>query len=196
MEVGTTTRDRILAAAIARFARYSYEDTGLRDIAADTGVDVAYVHRCFGSKAQLFAEAVQATISRHAIPSGTANDLATYFTRLLFQRDDAKFDNKVNTLDIMLRSLSSSEAMPVLRKSVLDNFVQPLAGRLPDPGESRAALIAAFLMGFGIFKHILLIESLREPAGDKVEMLAREIISHLLEADTDLAPASEKALNK
>lgn len=43
-------KERILKAAIRRFARHSYEDTGLRDIANDADVDVAYVHRSFGSK--------------------------------------------------------------------------------------------------------------------------------------------------
>jgi len=45
-----STVDRILAAAVKRFATNSYEATGLRDIASDAGVDVAYVHRRFGSK--------------------------------------------------------------------------------------------------------------------------------------------------
>ncbi len=71
--------------------------------------------------------------------------------------------------------------MPVLRKFVLDNFVMPLAGRLPDPAESRAALVAAFLMGIGILRRILLVKSLREPAGDQVEELVTKIFGYLLE---------------
>ena len=35
-----TTRERILKAAILRFSTHSYEETGLRDIAADVGVDI------------------------------------------------------------------------------------------------------------------------------------------------------------
>ncbi|MFD2029247.1 helix-turn-helix domain-containing protein [Ancylobacter dichloromethanicus] len=54
-------REQILEAAILRFARQSYEDTSLRAIAADVGVDVAHVHRSFGSKELLFAEAIRAT---------------------------------------------------------------------------------------------------------------------------------------
>jgi AcrR family transcriptional regulator len=49
-ESTVATRDRILNAAMERFSRTSYEQTGLRDIAADVGVDVAYVHRCFARK--------------------------------------------------------------------------------------------------------------------------------------------------
>lgn len=37
-----TTRERILKAAMLRFSTHSYEETGLRDLAADVGVDSAY----------------------------------------------------------------------------------------------------------------------------------------------------------
>lgn len=44
-DANDTTRERILKAAILRFSAHSYDNTGLRDIAADVGVDMAYVHR-------------------------------------------------------------------------------------------------------------------------------------------------------
>ncbi|MGD9741085.1 MAG: TetR/AcrR family transcriptional regulator [Dongiaceae bacterium] len=57
---GQATRRRIPKAAIGRFSRHSYEETGLRDIAAGAEVDVAFVHRSFGSKERLLTEAVRA----------------------------------------------------------------------------------------------------------------------------------------
>lgn len=42
------------------FARMPYCDTSLRDIAAAAEVDVAYVHRSFGSKAEIFRHALAA----------------------------------------------------------------------------------------------------------------------------------------
>ncbi len=64
LQTAATTWQHILEAATVRFAHYSYEDTRLRDIAADVDVDVAFVHRSFGSKAQLFSEAVNAAARR------------------------------------------------------------------------------------------------------------------------------------
>ncbi|WP_018267634.1 TetR/AcrR family transcriptional regulator [Methylosinus sp. LW4] len=61
---GEKTRERILQAALARFGSASYEDVKLRDIAAEFGVDVALVHRAFGSKEQLFAAALTASGER------------------------------------------------------------------------------------------------------------------------------------
>jgi len=69
------TRERILEAAIRQFSRRSYEQTGLRDIATDVGVDVAYVHRCFGSKENLFAEALRAAIGADHIFSSSGGCL-------------------------------------------------------------------------------------------------------------------------
>ena len=60
--VANDTRERILEAAIEHFSRRSYEETGLREIASAARVDVAYVHRCFGSKKRLFADAVSAAV--------------------------------------------------------------------------------------------------------------------------------------
>ena len=60
--VANDTRERILEAAIEHFSRRSYEETGLREIASAAQVDVAYVHRCFGSKKRLFADAVSAAV--------------------------------------------------------------------------------------------------------------------------------------
>ena len=55
----TSGKERILNAAMLLFARMPYSDTSLRDIAA-AEVDVAYVHRAFGSKAEIFRHALLA----------------------------------------------------------------------------------------------------------------------------------------
>ena len=52
----SATRDAMLAAARERFARHSYDDVGLRDVARDAGVDAALISRYFGSKEDLFRD--------------------------------------------------------------------------------------------------------------------------------------------
>ena len=49
------TRAAILATAKLEFSRRSYDQVGVRDIAARTGVNLALVIRYFGSKPKLFA---------------------------------------------------------------------------------------------------------------------------------------------
>ena len=54
------TRAAILQSAIEHFAGAGYDGAGVRQIAKDAGVTAMLVNRYFGSKEQLFAEAVEA----------------------------------------------------------------------------------------------------------------------------------------
>jgi AcrR family transcriptional regulator len=155
------TRDRILNAAIERFTRTSYEQTGLRDIAADVGVDVAYVHRCFGSKKRLFVAAVGAAIQPADLLTGPAGDLAGKLANHLL----SKRVRRRPGLDIIVRSLSSPEASPVVRQFLQNNFISPLAEKLDEAPTGRIALITAFLAGVAIFRNVLRIAPLLETAG-------------------------------
>lgn len=170
-----TTRERILSAAIFRFAKQSYEETGLRDIAADVGVDVAYVHRCFGSKQKLFAEAVKATATTDHIFAPDAGDPSEALVRRLFARDLTAENCEVGPLDIMMHSLSSSEAAGILRDLVLRDFAGPLSSRLGDTGTHRAVLIMALMTGIGLFRDVLRIDDLHK-ADDEF----RAMITHIL----------------
>ena len=57
---GKSARDRILLAAVRRFASASYEEVSLRDIASDVGVDVALRPSQLRFEANLFEAALQA----------------------------------------------------------------------------------------------------------------------------------------
>ena len=54
----TDTRSQILEAALTMFSEVGYEKVSLRAIARSANVDPALVHHYFGSKPELFAEAV------------------------------------------------------------------------------------------------------------------------------------------
>jgi AcrR family transcriptional regulator len=159
----SSTRERILEAAALRFSRYSYEQTGLRDIAADVGVDVAYVHRCFGSKERLFSEALRSTIEPDRLLAGSANSVPGTLASEVLSREappGAVAGRKVAPLDIIVRSLSSPEAAHVLREVCLQHFVVPLARKFDEPSGQRAALIAALMVGVGILREVLCVEPL------------------------------------
>ena len=55
------TKEAIQRAAVAAFTRSGYDGVGLREIAGAAGVDPRLVGRYFGSKAELFAEALGST---------------------------------------------------------------------------------------------------------------------------------------
>jgi AcrR family transcriptional regulator len=177
VEAKSSTRDRILSAAAVRFSRYSYEETGLRDIAADVGVDVAYVHRSFGSKERLFAEALKSTVRPDRILAGSATELPGRFADELFPnvgRRDVAPD------EIITRSLSSPEASRVLREAILRDYVLPLAKKLDDKSMRRAALVAAFLAGVGIFRNVLCIDPLIDDEVSEIKVLIASAITIMI----------------
>lgn len=177
-----STRERILDAAVRRFARHSYEETGLRDIAADVGVDVAYVHRCFGSKDRLFAEAIRASVGPgRGIPDASSPEtLGGALARQALAGDRRRGLCRVGPLDIAVRSLSSPKAAAILRDYILNEVIAPLSARLGDPVPRRAALVAALLAGLGILRDVLEIEPLGDPPGGTLELLVAGAIADIL----------------
>src|SRR3977135_3143551 len=61
------TREAILASARQAFAQAGYDGAGVREIAAGAGVTAMLVNRYFGSKEQLFAEVIAATMAKPTI---------------------------------------------------------------------------------------------------------------------------------
>ncbi len=185
------TRDRILDAAIVRFSRQSYEATGLRDIAADVDVDVAYVHRCFGSKERLFAAAVEATLKPELLLGGKAEDLAATLAHELFHHAEGHGPHQVRPLDIVIHSLSSADASRVLREVVARSFIEPLAAKLGRADALNAALITALLAGTGILRTVLGIAPLQETEGGRLEaMMTAALTGIIASADAATKPAS------
>jgi AcrR family transcriptional regulator len=153
----------------------SIEQTGLRVIAADVGVDVAYVHRCFGSKKRLFAEAVRAAMQPADLLTGPADDLAVRLANHLL----SKRVRRRPGLDILIRSLSSPEASPVVRQFLQSDFISPLAEKLDEAPTGRIALITAFLAGLAIFRNVLRIAPLLEAEGGELESLIANTIGFI-----------------
>jgi len=182
-QLKVTTRDRILEAAIRRFSRQSYEATGLRDIAADVGIDVAYVHRSFGSKERLFVAAVEASTEPQRFLAGNARDLATTLARQVLARDVVHGSDEIGPLDIVIHSLSSPEASRVLREAIVNEFIKPLAAKLDSPTDSPAALIAALLVGVGILRSVLGVAPLIEVDRGVLERMMIDAIESMMKAD-------------
>ncbi|MCO6419610.1 TetR family transcriptional regulator [Siccirubricoccus sp. KC 17139] len=188
-------RDRILQAARRRFSVHAYEDIGLWDIAADAGVDVACMYRCFGSQEELFARAVETALRPGRIFS-EPNGLAASLARQVFAQDAAHAGDGIGPFDIVIRALSSPDGARVLRECIVTGFVVPLAGRPPHPSAQQAAAIAAFLGGLGILRNVLALGSLREPEGGALHRLIERTLQAILEADDGRAPRAAMELRR
>lgn len=180
-------RDRILQAARRRFSRHAYEDIGLWDIAADAGVDVACMYRCFGSKEELFARVVGTALRPDRIPPDP-DGLASTLARHVFAQGAGPADGAAGPFDVVTRSLSSPDGARVLRECLVTGFVAPLAGTPPYPSAQQVAVIAAFLGGMGILRNVLDLRPLREPEGGALHRLIERTLQAILEPDDGRTP--------
>lgn len=168
----TSTKSRILEAAIHRFATASYEQVGLRDIAQDVGVDIAYVQRSYGSKMGLFISALNEASGSDRDPIWTSvSDLPDAVVRLVGENDEQHTPRQL-ALSIALQSLMSPAAGPIVSERFSRNFIEPMAASLPEPAHTRAKLIASILVGLG------LIDRFVEPSHGERQNVERMRLLH------------------
>lgn len=182
-----STRDRILQAAVARFASATYDEVSLRDLAADVGVDVAYVHRSFGSKASLFEAALQAASGddgRPPLADAPPDECAFDLVRRLL--DKPRFDQRggPGPMDILLRSLASKKASAILRDKAERDILRPIAERMGHEGDLRAAIVVALLLGMGMARDLIQLDALTDPEREpRMRRLLEAAITALSEVD-------------
>jgi AcrR family transcriptional regulator len=142
------TRKRILEAAKARFCKDSYEQVGVREIAADANIDAALINRYFGTKEELFAEISKGVFSAGNFIEVSLDKLGEALARrLMYGTGKAKAG--VNPFELLLRSAASPTASPIIANRLHKDFVLPLATLIGGKEAStRAALIASYLIGF------------------------------------------------
>jgi AcrR family transcriptional regulator len=144
------TRDALLRAARARLAAHGYDDVSLRDIAADVGVNVALIHRYFGTKDDMFLDVLDTEKFLEGDPTTFGERLATAV--VLDTVEVADLDN----LMILVRSLGSERGRALAQGSRITRFQQPLIGWLGgEQAAERAFLIASLVIGAAITRDIL-----------------------------------------
>jgi AcrR family transcriptional regulator len=175
------TRERILKAAIKHFSKYPYEQAGLREIAAAANVDVAYVHRCFGSKKRLFAEVVSEAVKPKEL---FKDDSVDQTSKTLVADLMSPGGTRDIGLKIILNSLASREAGPIVRDFYVEEVVQPLAAKL-GVSTMRAGMIAALITGVATLRNLVSLAPLCEPQGGDLERLLIHLIREAAKDSSD-----------
>jgi AcrR family transcriptional regulator len=158
---GATTREEIRLAARQRFLCENYENVGLREVAGAVGVDVALVGRYFGSKEELFKEALRGSDSKLKI-EGRAPDLPESLASLCEDDDEANREH-AEVLLIMLRSASSPAAAKIIQEAMREDVLGPIAGMLEgDDADARASLAVAILLGTTVLRAIMGVQPCSE----------------------------------
>ena len=161
------TRRAILGAARAAFAARGYEQTTIRAVAAQAGVDASMVMRYFGSKAGLFTAAVTMDLHIPDLRSVPASDRGELLVRLFVNRwEEPPTDDEMIA---MLRAGVTSETVAERLQSVLSQLItEPIAALGDARAAERGTLIGAQLLGLGLCRYVLRFEPLASMSADDV----------------------------
>ncbi|HXS62800.1 MAG TPA: TetR family transcriptional regulator [Streptosporangiaceae bacterium] len=173
------TRRAILDAARSAFATRGFEQTTIRAVAAQAGVDASMVMRYFGSKAELFTAAATADLEipdLRAVPPDRRGELLVSI--FVGRWEDTARDDE---LILLIRTAVNDEAVARRVQSVLGELITTPIAALGDPDAAeRASLIGAQLLGLALCRYILRLEPLASlPVSEVVDAVAPSVQRYL-----------------
>lgn len=178
---GPATRSAILEAARNRFALDGYDGAGLREIAAEVGVDAALVCRYFGSKEGLFVEAL--SLAGKGVETLTEGDKADFGRRVAgLLVDEPRHEGKLAILLMILRSASSPRAAEVIRRNRQQEFYDPLEAWLGGGPDAvvKARVVAGIISGFAICRAVEGDYGLDERGREQMRNSIAEVLQHAI----------------
>ncbi|WP_240687333.1 TetR family transcriptional regulator [Amycolatopsis suaedae] len=159
---GEDTRTLLLDAARAVFSESGYDGATVRGIAGRAGVDAAMVNHWFGSKENLFAQAIlQLPFDPEELVStlltGPAEQLGERIVRKFLTLWDATGGGVFTAL---VRSVTSHEQATQIMREL---FLKRLFGRIQeravdDRPQLRATLCASQMIGMGMIRYVVKFE--------------------------------------
>jgi AcrR family transcriptional regulator len=180
------TREAILASAREAFARVGYDGAGVREIAAGAGVTAMLVNRYFGSKEQLFAEVIAATMANPAILTQQnlkSSKLGETIAATLVNITKAG-DTPLEGFLIMLHSASSKRAAEIGREQIEHGHQKALTAALSgDLAPQRAALVLSIVAGFQVMRQMIGLPALAEAQPATLVKLLAPVFQQLIEGN-------------
>jgi AcrR family transcriptional regulator len=161
------SRRAILDAARAIFASRGYEQTTIRAVAAEAGIDASMVMRYFGSKAKLFTAAATTSLEPADLSSVPAGQRGELLVRHFVDRWERSPSG--DTLVLLLRTAVTDDAVAEQVQANFHRQVTAPVAALGDPDAGRrSALIASQLLGVAVSRYILRQEPLASMPTDEL----------------------------
>jgi AcrR family transcriptional regulator len=161
------TRRAILDAARSIFANHGYEQTTIRAVAAEAGIDASMVMRYFGSKAGLFAAAASVSLEAPDLRSVPARRRGELLVRHFVDR--LEFSPSADMLVLLLRTGVTDDAVAKQVQTNFNRLITAPVAALGDPDAGRrSALIGTQLLGLAVSRYILRHEPLASMPIDEI----------------------------
>jgi AcrR family transcriptional regulator len=191
------TREAILASARQAFARAGYDGVGVREIAQGAGVTAMMVNRYFGSKEQLFAEAIAATMEKTSVlgpiildPSASGEEIAAALVNIT-----KKGATPLEGFQIMLRSASSERAAEIGREQIENHHQKLIAAALSgDLAPQRAAVVLSLIAGFQIMRQMFGLSPLTKASPKALVKILGPVFEQLIKGEQSGGDAPPKKI--
>lgn len=188
------TRDAILTAARRCFAERGFGGATIRLVASEAGVDPALVHHYFGTKADLFAAAVELPVQPSdrvaALLAADRSHLGEALLRVVLGVWDSE-PGRGAWVGLIRSALSDDAALALLRDFLVSSIFKPVAAALEvDDADFRVGLVASQVVGLGIARHVVGLDPLATRSDDDLLAAVAPVLQHYLTGDLGAAPGS------
>lgn len=172
---GSDSRERIIAAAVDEFGEHGYDGSTIRSIATRAGVDPALVHHYFGTKADLFAEAVgiplRPDIDVPGIVAGPRDGVGERVVRYVLEGFEQPEIRRRGVM-LMRTAIGSRLTTPLLAGYLARELVGKIAKQLGVPdADLRATLVASQIGGLLLTRYVLKLPPIASASVD--DLVAR-----------------------
>jgi len=176
-----------LASARELFARNGIDNTSIRAVAADAGVDPALVHHYFGVKQQLFAAAIHIPIDPMEVlgplRETPIEDMGYKIPSLLLPLWDSEMGKGFVA---ELRSLLVGSEVSLIRSFLQEVIAAEIGSRVDNPpgtGTIRVQFVASQLLGVAMARYILELEPFRSLPAEQIAKTVAPNIQRYLTGD-------------
>jgi AcrR family transcriptional regulator len=171
------TRGAILRAAQKLFAQKGYTTVGVREVAAEAGINSTLIRRYFGSKEGLFRAAVEDFLVVEPFISGPRESFGERCVAVLVSGEDIP-----SALAIMMLATADPEARAMCSELMDRHIDRPLAAWLGGPDAlARAAQINILWIGYMAVRQVLPLPVLNGPAVGLTRAWLARVIQALIE---------------
>ena len=157
------TAQRILDAARAEFGEHGFEAATIRSIARRANVDPSLVMQHYGSKAALFAIAIQ-------LGDAAPEQIEAHLHDVLDVRLGALPPETKALVRSMLTAPEAAASMSAFLNERVANLSRAMGG---DDADLRAALIVSSILGLTIARHFLKLNALTSASDADIARVAR-----------------------
>jgi AcrR family transcriptional regulator len=170
------TRARIIAAAQVVFSERGYAQSTMREIAEAAGVAHSLILRYFVSKANLFAEALKASLAQSPMRAWPKEGFGA---RVASAIDDPQ--TRIISPGMVALAIGDDEARAAAAKILAEETMGTIAGWLGGPqAEARATQIMLLTMGYAIFSRHLNVQG-----SDQTRQATSDWMAQLLQGLVD-----------